>query len=85
MTKIYNLIWSKTDTNSSIVDTYSNLDSALHDLEENKKIVENNNGILAFKNVNEDIGYYYYQYNVDNGEMITLRVQANYLRDKPIL
>lgn len=85
MTKIYNLIWSRTDTNSSIVDTYSNLDSALKDLEENIKMIENNNGILSFKNVDENTCRYYYQYNVDNGQMIILLLQANYLRDKPIL
>lgn len=85
MTKIYNLIWSRTDSNSSIVDTYSNLDSALQDLEENIKMIENNNGILSFKNEDKQNCRYYYQYNVDNGEMITLLLQANYLRDKPIL
>lgn len=85
MTKIYNLIWSRTDTNSSIVDTYSNLDSALQDLYENIKMIENNNGILSFKNEDKQNCRYYYQYNVDNGEMITLLLQANYLRDKPIL
>lgn len=85
MTKIYNLIWSRTDSNSSIVDTYSNLDSALQDLEENIKMIENNNGILSFKNVDENTCRYYYQYNVDNGQMIILLLQANYLRDKPIL
>ena len=85
MTKIYNLIWSRTDSNSSIVDTYSNLDSALQDLYENIKMIENNNGILSFKNEDKQNCRYYYQYNVDNGEMITLLLQANYLRDKPIL